>query len=311
MTNLAGKFLPSLLAGIVACAAIATISLGAGAAEECLTNPKDETPADKHWYYRTERDTKRRCWYLREQSETAPQVATSRPIRLAPPNGAPERETEPARSAADAHAELPSPRQTRELKPAQSMPTTSVSLKGPEQSLSSNASPETVDPAVVSRWPDLTGEFSAEDRPRSASFVIASAAPDASSEVSAEPYSTPMTPPVAPPKVKTAASVPTAWLQMLLLGTFGVVAVSWVLGGSLTARRRRRRRRPILSLPAWPTEEPTNRMSILPQPSNLDPEIEAWSPSSVLQGRGLGDHSREIVELLARFANQEEQAERA
>jgi hypothetical protein len=67
----------------------------------------------------------------------------------------------------------------------------------------------------------------------------------------------------------------------------------------------------MLSLPAWPKEEPTNRMSILPQPNNLDPEVEAWSPSSGLQGSVLGDHSREIVELLARFANQEEQTQRA
>jgi hypothetical protein len=307
-----GKFLPSLSAGMVACAAITTISLGAGAAEECLTKPKDETPAGKRWYYRTERDTKRRCWYLREPSETAPQVATSRPIRLAPPDAAPERETELARSAADAHAELPSPPVTRELKPASSRPTTSVSPRAPEQSLSNNAaSPENVGAAVVSRWPDLTSEFSSEDRPRSASFVIASAAPDASLEMSAEPYSAAPTPPAVPTEVKTAASVPTGWLHFLLLGTFGAVAISWLLGGSLTARRRRRRRRPILNSPGWPRGEPADRTSIPPQDSRLDPEIKAWSPSSGLHETVLGDHSREIVELLARFANQEDLAERA
>src|SRR6478672_968251 len=132
-----GKFLSALSAGIVACAAIAVIPSGTlVAAEECLTKPKDETPSGKRWYYRTDRGTKRQCWYLREQSETAPQAATSRPIRLAPPDGAPDRETELARSAADAHAELPSspliPVDTR-LKPAQSVPTISVGPRAPEQ----------------------------------------------------------------------------------------------------------------------------------------------------------------------------------
>ena len=320
MPNLAGKFLSALSAGIVGGAAIAMIALSTvGAAEECLTRPKDETPAGKHWYYRIERGTKRQCWYLREQSDTAPQAAT---IRLASPDGAPHGEAELARSAADAHAELPSSPQNlveTQLRPARSTPTTSVSLRGPEQKVSNNASPETVDSAVASRWPDLTGAFSSANRPTSRSFVIASAAPDASLDVSAKPYPASKDPPVVPTKVKTAASVPTASLQMLLLGTFGAVAVTWLLGGSLTARRRRRRRRPILSSPAWLREDRTNRTSIPPQlepmiinsTSRLDPDIKVGSPSSARQTSVLGDDSREIVELLARFANQEEQAESA
>jgi hypothetical protein len=43
--------------------------------------------------------------------------------------------------------------------------------------------------------------------------------------------------------------------------------------------------------------------------SRLDPDIKAGSPSSSHQRTVLGDDSRQIVELLARFANQEEQAE--
>jgi hypothetical protein len=315
MTNLAGEFLSALSPGIAGSALIAMIPLcTVAAAEECVTRPKDETPPGKHWYYRIEGGTKRQCWYLREQSETAPQAATSRPVRVTPPDGTPERESELARSAADAHAELPtSPQRLVETqpKPARTAPITSVSLRGPEQSLPNNASPETVDWAVAYRRPDLTGAFFPADRPTSSPLVIASAAPDASLDVSAEPYSTSEVPPVAPTKVKAAASIPTAWLQVLLLGTFGAVATSWLLGGSLTARRRRRRRRPILSSPAWPKEEPTNRMSLPPQPGRLDSDVMAGSPSSGCERSIVSDDSREIVELLARFANQEEQAERA
>src|SRR3981081_1043351 len=119
MTNLAGEFLSALSPGIAGSALIAMIPLcTVAAAEECVTRPKDETPPGKHWYYRIEGGTKRQCWYLREQSETAPQAATSRPVRVTPPDGTPERESELARSAADAHAELPtSPQRLVETQP--------------------------------------------------------------------------------------------------------------------------------------------------------------------------------------------------
>jgi len=107
MTNRAAKFLSTVSACIVASAPIATIPLSTvGAADECLTTPKDETPPGKHWYYRIERGTKRYCWYLREEGETSSQAATSTPARRAVPQVAPDRETTLARSAADAHAEL-------------------------------------------------------------------------------------------------------------------------------------------------------------------------------------------------------------
>jgi len=110
MTNLAVRFLSAVSAGIVASAPIAMIPLSTvGAAEECLTTPKDETPPGQHWYYRIERGAKRHCWYLREEGETSSQAATSTPARRTAPKVAPDRETKLAHSAADAHAELPLP----------------------------------------------------------------------------------------------------------------------------------------------------------------------------------------------------------
>jgi hypothetical protein len=307
MTNLARKFLSTLSVGIVGSAPIAMMPLSmVAAAEKCLTSPQGQTPAGKHWYYRSERGSKRQCWYLRELGETGDQGTTSRPTRLATPDGAAARETELTRSAADAHAELPPWPQTlveTRSKSAQSSPTTSVSLTVPEQIASNNASPETVESAVVVRWPGLTGALSPADR---SPFVIASAAPDASLDVSVEPYLTSQAPSIAPTKMKAAASIPTGWLQVLLLGTFGAVAISWLLGGSLIARTRRRRRRPpVLGSPARLTDEPTNRMSIPPRPSRFDLDIRAGSSPLGRQRSVLGDHSREILELLALFANQE------
>jgi hypothetical protein len=66
-------------------------------------------------------------------------------------------------------------------------------------------------------------------------------------------------------------------------------------------------------------EEPTSRTSIPSQPgpkkvspsSPPDADTKAGSPSLARQSSILADHSSEIVELLARFANQENRAERA
>jgi hypothetical protein len=46
----------------------AGLALGATtalAAAECLTEPNREPPEGSHWFYRVDRATDRRCWYLR------------------------------------------------------------------------------------------------------------------------------------------------------------------------------------------------------------------------------------------------------
>jgi hypothetical protein len=308
MTNLAVNFLFAVSVGIVASAPITMIPLStAGAAEECITTPKDETPPGEHWYYRVERGTKRHCWYLREEGETSSQAATSTPRRAAP-EVAPDRETILARSAADAHAELPLPQTLVEddLK----TPATSV-YPSAEQKLSNNASPETAQSPVASRWPEPTGVFSsATDRPISPSFVVASAAPDTNLDASADTDLTPKVPPVAPTKVETSAMGTPASLQVLLLGTFGAIAVLPLTGSAiyLMARVWRRPQRYTgLNPPGWPTEEPTSHAAILPwlEPMavNSTRGRDAGVQSLDRQWSGLGDNAREIEQLLARFAN--------
>src|SRR6516225_8195844 len=36
------------------------------AADECLAAPNAAAPAGSHWYYRLERPTQRKCWYIGE-----------------------------------------------------------------------------------------------------------------------------------------------------------------------------------------------------------------------------------------------------
>jgi hypothetical protein len=59
-----GSIVPALLAGLLAAFTL-TVPVGAvQAAVECLATPNANTPDGKHWYYRIDRTTQRKCWYL-------------------------------------------------------------------------------------------------------------------------------------------------------------------------------------------------------------------------------------------------------
>jgi hypothetical protein len=54
-------------------AAVLTGPLGATAraADECLSHPNLQSPLGSHWYYRIDRGSNRRCWYLGSQGFSA------------------------------------------------------------------------------------------------------------------------------------------------------------------------------------------------------------------------------------------------
>ncbi len=53
-------------AGYVLVTALAFGATGSADAAECLTAPDGAAPGGKHWYFRLDRATKQKCWYLRE-----------------------------------------------------------------------------------------------------------------------------------------------------------------------------------------------------------------------------------------------------
>jgi hypothetical protein len=64
MSMRAVSCVPVVAAGMIG----AALALGAGtasAAVECLTEPNRDPPEGSHWFYRVDRATDRRCWYLR------------------------------------------------------------------------------------------------------------------------------------------------------------------------------------------------------------------------------------------------------
>jgi hypothetical protein len=75
---------------------------GAARAEDCLAGPNAQSPQGKHWYYRIDRATKRKCWYLgdlnrsrigaKQTNRTRRNVAPSEPVDEEAAAPAPARE---------------------------------------------------------------------------------------------------------------------------------------------------------------------------------------------------------------------------
>jgi len=104
----------AVCAAVLAGAALAAVpTTGARAADECLAAPKGATPAGAHWYYRLEKGTRRKCWYLADEVSKATKTKTSAATPVAAASEAsnppPAKTKTTRRPVADARAELTAP----------------------------------------------------------------------------------------------------------------------------------------------------------------------------------------------------------
>jgi hypothetical protein len=76
-------------------------------ADECLAAPKATTPPGGHWYYRLERGTKRKCWYLGDAG--AKLKSAAKPAATAPETKATSNEPPMQPKVANARAEITTP----------------------------------------------------------------------------------------------------------------------------------------------------------------------------------------------------------
>ena len=158
MSNRSVKFAPALFAGVVAGASLATVTdlraqviataaeaatpATQAAADSCLSAPKGATPSGSHWYYRIDRVTKRQCWYLREESDTADdKFARAAPPASAPGASAAEEPASPA--ATNDHPQVDRRRACR-----MDLPATPRRAKSARQSSSRTAAAAAPAPAV-------------------------------------------------------------------------------------------------------------------------------------------------------------------
>lgn len=168
----------AVAAAVLAAAALAAAPTGSHAADECLTAPKATTPAGAHWYYRLEKGTKRKCWYLADEvsKATRPTAAAAAPTEAsadepAPPVAKPKathntatrnttaRNTTARKSIADARAELTTPEDDQPALAATTWPPLepSAEIKAAPADTPPAAAPEA--PAsnswtIATRWPD-------------------------------------------------------------------------------------------------------------------------------------------------------------
>jgi len=271
------KFVPALFAGVVAGGSLATttdlraqllttsaeaaIQAPQVAADSCLSAPKGATPPRSHWYYRLDRVTKRQCWYLREEGDSA----EDKFARAAPPASAPGSTSatdEPApqqrttsrksisdKSISDARAEW-QPR-AEVNPPARVERTTATAAPAPVGSNSPRAAmPNVLAPSPLSsmRWNDATPTRASLNP---TDIQLAAATPPAAQPALAEEVQQqPTAEPIAPAfPMDAAPAKPTASLQKLLgvmaaaLALAGFTVSAIVRIGRLRARRAMKRKR--------------------------------------------------------------------
>ena len=242
MGNRAAKFISTLVASILAGAPLAAVSQNAptpsstaNAAPDCLASPKDAAPQGQHWYYRLDRTTKRKCWYLRAagEKESARTAQAAPALSDSPTPEAPAPRQNPVQ---DARAEYLSPRGTAAAKTA-NVPMQAAAAAPVQQSADQAADGNAQQPAGAAPWPDVS-TASAPPAPSPAPTVVAAAA-QPSAKASKSPS------PVAPAAADNSTTdKPTGSLQMLLLVIGGALALAGILASLIYrfagARFRRR-----------------------------------------------------------------------
>ena len=320
MSNRSVKFAPALLAGVVAGANLAaTTDLRAqalttaaeaatqapqAAADSCLTAPKGATPAGSHWYYRIDRVTKRQCWYLREEADTA----DDKFARAAPPASAPaaasaaedpasaQQRTITRKSISDARAEWVSQQQPR-AEPAKVERTVAAVPAVAVPNSPRAAMPNVLAPAPLSsmRWNDAPA--ATRTSLNSADLQVAAANPPEAQSPQAQPpqaelMQQPVVDQVVPATAADATSAkPTASLQKLFmvmaaaLALAGLTVSAIVRIGRMRARRAIRRKRRAM----WDAAK-TKRRS--PQPTFHDEDAGLRRAGAVHHPRVPQDRTR-------------------
>jgi hypothetical protein len=314
MSNRAAAPVFAVLLSSLASAALMTSAIAAPAtddsaeasANECLAAPKGAAPQGSHWYYRLEKGTKRKCWYLADQAAKARKVAavSSAPAPSAPtpsakaaPSRSPEAAIQP--TVANARAELTS----RSPKAENASDDTTLSetiwpapeTKADSTDQSTNVQPENpgtgaaaTPPAkdwnMTSRWPDSN---------------LSNAADNGSSpQVEPRPQQTASLQTVSA-KAKPAASVAaeqshgislngTPMLLIMLAGVLTIVAVAARMitkyAGSGRAKNRNQRRNIWDSAPQESDASQVYESLLQPRSSRFAPApTEANDPSNEIE----------------------------
>ncbi|GLH81568.1 hypothetical protein SSBR45G_64770 [Bradyrhizobium sp. SSBR45G] len=211
-------------------------------AEECLTEPSGDKSDAQHWYYRFDRGTNRRCWYLKDangREMAVPARATQQPAawdfaQPTPPKLTPRRTDGPAqRSNADAMAELPQTRlrtgvDARGTPKPQNLAITPTTLTASDASL-----PRSLDASPWTSAPPQQVDTTTTDTSPAAMAGDGNADTDANAAAGSDSQAA----------VASKATKPEAPIHVLMLVVIGALAISGLLASALYRLSRMGRRR--------------------------------------------------------------------
>ncbi len=253
MSNLQARLASAFLLSVAASAGSIANHGVARAADNCIAEPKPESPQGKHWYYRIERSTGRHCWYLRGENETSARTPAAQPLASArPAPAAPD--NAPARSLADAHAEFAAKAAVEEKSSAPASPSV---WPDPQPAASPAAAPAATTTGVFPAAPAPATSADAQSNspwPQQSAVPSANTPPDGSQPAGDAPPAEAARAPaqswqVSPPPAREVGS-----LQKLALVAFGALALAGITGSlvyRLAGARWRRSR-----LARWPQRQP-------------------------------------------------------
>ena len=221
-------------------------------ADTCLTSPRDYTPPGTRWRYRLERETGRRCWFLKD--EERPTAKSSEPKaseqKAAEQNTAAEEEPAPARKKAaaartlsDARAEL-SQAHAEPAKPSAARSATDPAVA--ESSQPSTAKSVTMlAPNTATRWPapmSTTVQANSQANPPAHPASPAEPNADARQAQAATPPAKPQVMPRAvPPMPAYEKPMSTPMLVTIIAGGLSVFGVLMSLFFAWLASRKAQR----------------------------------------------------------------------
>lgn len=232
----------------------------AKAADECLAAPKSATPAGAHWYYRIEKGTRRKCWYLADEGGKIKKAAAPAPAssdtaeedvapsaKVTPPAKQEASKKTIQKSVANARAELTTgtdddPALAETTWPPMPNASADANVRTDNQAAALQPAPAADSKQgwnVATRWPEPGTASSASDQPAAAPSQPAQPAPALTAERLATAAAVPAPAPAvttgaAPQKPQPSAATADAdegfSIRILLSILVGVMALAAILG---------------------------------------------------------------------------------
>lgn len=254
-----------------------TTAKAQGKADECLSRPGATTPKGSHWYYRIDRPTNRRCWYLGPAGQKVVQQA------------APAERAEPAeRSAVPLPAPAPS-----ELRPdEQPRAETPAAARTDAVSATTTAASSVTATQFSATWPHIPNGASSSDRDvpvaaaNTANTAIDAAEDVATAQAQAQAEDLPLVWPVVDPADRAAAAPPLesapglGHLAIFLAATIAFVAIAFRALLKLSSAWFGRSKRRVELRPASPVIRPR-----APERPAAEPTTEALTEPAIARLR--------------------------